>query len=382
MVKKKENRSEKERRIPTMIMRESIGHCETREEFERLVREHDSQYISWEEYIRPQLARKLLTDARLAAGCGKKVGTVTNFKKKIPTKREYVIMMAMMLGKDQEQTNTMLSRWAKYPVLYAKNPQDALWIYLLEKGGSQVPERLFREYWAVYEEEAAAYQQKIKGRRTGTVTTQIVTREVKDYAKRSVTFVAQEDQVYREMLRQHMPLYATAYDKLMQCLENHMEILSSTEGSAHKLFSQNPYFHEVYYKKMGELRKERKLPSREFLIAMGIHMNLNPYELDDLLGLAGMGPMCAKDRLEAALVFYLEELNCECPSVFYNWNTLYGQTDYYKLHDDNGAAGRIKLGPQDEQDLRLSEYIKRRMEEIGIFEEDEKKRVEEFLKML
>ena len=140
---------------------------------------------------------------------------------------------------------------------------------------------------------------------------------------------------------------------------------------------------------MRELERHHTMPSRIFLIALGIHLSMNTQQLNTMLELAGMGPLCPKDRLEGSIVFYLEELYCQIPTAFHP-NSLEVDPVAFQLQDyssqDAGNAfatpPSILLDFDDVPAERLSDYIKRRIEETNIFESDDEKAVKLFLEML
>lgn len=361
--------------IPSSIIRDQIGHCEDIEEYNNLVKQHAQHYIPWSVHICQLMSCYGVEDSAMAEGLGVSNSSITNFKKAIPTERKNIIMMALYMGLSVEKTDELLVRWAKFSRLYAKNPEDALWIYLLEKGGSKNPKLLFDAYWAVYEEERKGYY-AVAHKSSGVMQeTRIMRNEIHQYAARQCSQTAAGDMVYREMVRRHMPEYDNAHIKLMNHLERHMNFLFSTEGSANQLFQNNAYFQNQYYERMKALRRTHELPSRTFLVALALHLNLDATEIDGLLELAGMGPLCAKDRMDSALIFYLEELYSEYPSRFFNLNKLRSDTDYYGLRDADTDGTNTE---------KISDYMKRRMQELSIDEPDKKRKaqLDLLLKML
>lgn len=364
---------------PSWVHRNAIASCENEAEYEALVRDHSRLYVPWAEHVGQLRKARRLHIYEIAKGCGLADATVSTFLKKIPTKREYVIMLAAMLGMDVEQTDHLLTRWAKFQGLYAKNPEDAIWIYLLSKGGCDRPAEQFKAYHAVY-------QKELKNNRGGTSHrhTFLVKQEIAESAKRSAASAAEDDDAFIQMIRSQIPEFQAGYDKLMRYLEQQMEDARLEYGSPNEMFADNDYFRSNYYEKMRAFRKNRVLPSRTFLIVLGLRLNMDPKSIDQLLEMAGMGPMCAKDRLEGSVVFFLEELYCSCPSVFFNFKRLGTDAVYYDLHENSSDAGLIRRSDDGEgNDETLSDYIKRRMNESGIsYEGDEAERAKEFLRML
>ena len=140
---------------------------------------------------------------------------------------------------------------------------------------------------------------------------------------------------------------------------------------------------------MRDLENDHTLPSRLFLIALGIHLSMNTDQLNTMLELAGMGPLCPKDRLEGTIVFYLEELYCQFPTFFHPDSLEVDPVDFELQVYSSTDAGSAYVSPPeillDFDDIpteRLSDYIKRRIEETNIFEADDEKAVKTFLEML
>jgi hypothetical protein len=112
------------------------------------------------------------------------------------------------------------------------------------------------------------------------------------------------------------------------------------------------------------------MPDRAFLIALGLRLNMNLDKLNHMLvDLAGMGPMCPKDRVESAIIFLLEELNCNFPSFFYSPDEGVGAA-VFELRDYSSETARdaddvpaILLDHEDNPVEDLHEYVYRIMKE-------------------
>ena len=98
-----------------------------------------------------------------------------------------------------------------------------------------------------------------------------------------------------------------------------------------------------YYRRLEALRNEFEIPSRAFLIALGIHLEMNVMEIDRMLDLAGMAPLYSKDTVEGRLRFYLEMYQIENPELFAD------------------GAMDLRLGSYKEQDITLVKCIYKKM---------------------
>ena len=137
----------------TQEMNDKILQCYGRKEFEQLIKENESHFQSWEDKIGPMLdngPNGRITNEQMVKAFGLSINVVSGFRHKIPAKRRSVIMIAALLRLSVAETSDLLSRWAKFQKLYAKNPEDAIWMYILNNGGSDRPKELFEAYWKVY----------------------------------------------------------------------------------------------------------------------------------------------------------------------------------------------------------------------------------------
>ena len=278
-----------------------IGQCENQEEYEALVKENEALYAGWREHVLPMLRANDLNARKIAAGCGISQSSAALFSRKIPAKRETVIMMAMMMHLSVAETNELLTRWARFQRLYAKHPCDAIWIYLLQKGGSDEPADLFDEYYAVFQEIQRQYLASTppSSHRFATrIAFDAITCSAGEHAagENSEKTSAQQDTSFRALMEKLMPSFEDAYQGLLRYLKEFFVDIEDVEdnqvglnGAVEKhpkkrltpniLFSDKPGVLDRYYRKMRDLENEHTLPSRLFLIALGIHLSMNTDQL-------------------------------------------------------------------------------------------------------
>lgn len=307
-----------------------LTQCESRIEYEALTREHQKLYVSWKDHIRPMLSRHGLTYRMIAEGCGVSIGTARSFAEKIPARRESVIMLAMMMGLTVNETNNLLTRWARYQMLYPRNPGDAIWIYLLNEGGSSTPRKLFREYYAVYDRLKKEY---IELSDDEALDTKVV-------FVRLTSSGEEGDAQFENRIRGLLPSFRDGYRKLLDYIDSFFGDIEDEDNkrlgldrrggtrrvTPNEKFSDSSW-KDAYYRKIRALANEQIMPSRSFLIALGLRLTMNVTQMNKLLDLAGMGQLCPKDPLEGMLVFLLEELECMFPSYFHEHQSISGAFD-------------------------------------------------------
>ena len=382
------------------------GQCESVEEYESLVKEHRELYVDWKKHIAPMLHSKGLNGRKVAQGCNVSVACASKFARMIPAKRENVIMLAMMLGMNVRETDELLTRWAKFQKLYSKHPMDAIWIYLIEKGGSDRPYELFEIYRKEYDRLFRSYNDE--NNQTGKLDTKVAFETITGYAHKKIGISDLNDETFcdpdfSEMMRKLIPSFADGYRKLMDKLESYFvnveeidtkiglsDLYEKDNGkktTANIRFKGDRKWLDMYYRKIRELEKDHIIPSRTFLIALGIRLDLDAEKINELLECAGMGRLCPKDRLEGSIVFYLEEMEMQFPSYF-NPHLLavdanFETRDYNRNTDEESDLMKhITIDVNGYPDETLQEYIKRRIEESNIFDSDEQKQVRKFLELL
>lgn len=386
-------------KLDTTLFGNQQNACSDQQEYEKLVMEHMAEFVRWEQHVKPLL--EPFTDQEISDGCGVCINSANRFKHEIPAKRRSVIMLAAMLRMNVTQANELLMRWAKYQRLYPKNPEDAIWIYILRNGGSSRPKELFDRYWAVYQE---LLREPASGR--GEQATHLLAEELQN-AKRRANVPPEQDAVFRDMMRQIIPAYESGYRKLAAYIDS--QFVRLCDGQAGRLtpaekellrdnlkvtprglFRDNKHYLSTYYSRMRQLRSEHRVPERNFLISLGIRLAMSREQIDEMLELAGMASLCSKDKLESAITFYLEELFINFPSFFRD----------NPLHDGQAARVYRDLPPEQIRELgenspllrfdqdcempteKMSAYIKRRLQETNIFTADEQQTVDVFLGLL
>lgn len=393
----------------SQIYLREIGQCENKEEYEILVNENKALYVGWKEFITPLLRKNRLTAKKVSHGCNISLSSASSFNRMIPSKRENVIMLCMMLRMSVEETNSVLMRWAKFQKLYSKHPEDAIWIYLIEKGCSSTPASTFKDYWDQYIIISDNYRKQPSVH--NVLDTDIALGKVIKFAdspgNANAASSAVNDVKFKTMMEELMPSFEQGYQKLMRLIDSYFmdedrllglnelkEDHRSQKDTPNTLFRNDKKWLDLYYRKIRDLEKRHSIPSRSFLIALGLRLSLDTDQLNQLLEYAGMGTLCPKDRLEGSIVFYLEELYCQFPS-FFNPHQLHIDPEYELMNyspeydkkaekspTNKGVFPDVKLDIDYLPDENLSEYIKRRIEETNIFEKDDAKAVQKFLELL
>lgn len=299
------NNFSSEKQIPTRFFAQKIGRCESQQEFEQLVEENISYFKSWEEHINSLMKEKGLNVNIISERCGLSESTARRYLKEIPPKRKYVIEFAVLLKLSYLQTNNLLTRWAKYERLNAKNIEDAIWIFIINRKNCENPEEAFNElkerFDLLIDEIDNYYSCKLSIREKAVP---VGTRQMESKILSAQTIIE-----FENVMGELAEGFKTRNQRLLDYINN---LVNSCGNSANELFSEDVKFRNHHYQQLRNL-ENNKSTDRMYLITLGLKLNCTSDGINDLLEVAGMSPLCSKDKLESAIYFYLEDLYCKCP---------------------------------------------------------------------
>lgn len=350
----------------TKLLRDQISLAANMEAYHQIVEENAAAYPAWSRKINSLIQDAGLSEQQIATDCGVTRKTVATWRKKIPAKRLSVVALGISLGLETASINYLLDRYAHFPQLYVKNPEDAICIYLANLGKSAVdapsPFLRFAEYKAWYLQAAAQALEESKPARGATPTgtcTRFLEQELS---------VIQDKAAFQQFCLTHMGDLRGCYDKLLAYIQEHLE----PYGLSLATIDGDPVYGR-FYRHLLDIRKGRETPKREYLLALGLTLSMPPAEIDQMLALARMEGLCPKDQLEGAILFALEDLLLCYPSIANATST----AQFYALLRD--VAGTELTGPGyeelrpffsrtpgDDPELEadtLASYVKRRLEE-------------------
>lgn len=400
----------------------AITQCESQSEFEQLVNEQPHLFEdNWGDHFRElALTEYDLTPKDVAQACDISFSKAKSFFRKVPAKRIDVILLAMRMGMTVEQTNDLLVNWAKYHRLYAKNPLDVICIYLLVVGCTKEPAKMF----AAYLEQYYKLQRQFKDQASGTQEDTSIVHGMVVRKADGATLDPASDMNFFYLMRSLIPQFSRSYAKLVSFIDSFFTYLEEEDQEAihnrdlleerkktrhtgrrggtsrleqlNKRYSPNECFgsdlayRRQYYKAISDMQEKHTVPNRLFLVSLGVRLHMTVENINRMLDLAGMGPLCADDRLEAAIVYVLEEVNIQNPSIFFRPQRMGQDRAYSELQefcmtdelrrlkqhqpelDANNPIFDDIRGLERLSDQDLSEYLKWKLEDMQIFFDDSK----------
>lgn len=352
-------------KMNTLMMTNEIEKCESIDDFKKLfvdgIYKNNLSYVDWKKKFSILLKERSLTATDIANSLNISKASATRFISRIPSRRRNVIMLAMVFGMNLDETNELLVRWAKFQKLYVKNPEDAIWIYLINNKKFHMPALAFD---ALY----TKYLDTIAKDKNGTVRVDMNTHFL-DAELLRIT----NDSAFIDWMAEQLPVHKACCYKLI----TYIDALLENESINQWFGGDETLKRDKYYRKIRELKENNRVPERDFLISLGLHLKLGTGKINELLDAAGMGPLLAKDQLEGLIMFFIEELYCCYPSMFVEDDDL---SSFFLIDDDPNAMdenGQPLEFPAD----TLADYVKCHIAESGIDFKD-KERVKELLELI
>ena len=115
--------------------------------------------------------------------------------------------------------------------------------------------------------------------------------------------MAQESkEEFEQFICENAGSYEESYHKLAEFIQLFIE---AKEENVHRFVQTNslPFSYE---KMMSALRQRGECPNRTKLILLGVNLNMSLEQINYMLSLAYMKPMCAKDNLECIIMYAVE----------------------------------------------------------------------------
>lgn len=361
--------------MKTQIFRRRVENCDNKEDLFKLLQDNEDAFITWKTIFQELMQRCYNPPMhRLAQYCGVSEGTAKTWKSKVPTKRDYIIAIGMFCRLDLGEINRLLKRYAKFSELYPKNPEDAIYIFLINNNRPFIEAKKYQSLFI------DIIQKKEKRRLYG------FSSKGTNYVKNELLQARTESEFETFMLR-NADEFKSAYIKVAEYLDAYLK----AQGNANiNKFAkqQNEKVGRLYNNAYTKLKNYAIVPKRSVLLAMAINIGMTPEDIDQLLELAGMEKLCPKDRLECMVIYILEDLYINEPDNIpyeelrksknellrnkyssYIWDEF--ECDFYNLEKENlknNSSSEIAQYFSDAGELKyesIGEYVKRRLEEVA-----------------
>lgn len=285
-------------------MDRSIDRCETVADVLALLGEPEGWNAPWQDFFAALLDGSGLSYSRFAAQSGLSRNTIKAWRlgTGAPRSRDSFLKVGFGASMTPEAVSGMLSRYGGYCGLNPRDPFDAACIFCLRRrAGAGIDYR--------YADAAALYRRLLPepppADRSALSTTKLSAHLAAiDTEAAFAGFI----QAYgTELCARKLKLERFLGDFLTM---RRLEAARDGGGSLHSL--QLPARVE---KQLSALKRHGIVPRRRDLIALGLHLGMTLTEADAMLEYAGMEPLSVRDRLEAVVIYALQQLALTHPEL-------------------------------------------------------------------
>lgn len=304
----------------TIVQDIALRSCEDLEEMLNEAQNILQQHDNWKSFFYDELERKRLSINKFARVCGVSYNTVKKWTEgTLPKSRNNFIKIGLGLRYQVREINHMLNRYGKYSSLYPKSWEDAICIFTINAYLDDVSVNLVKKY----EELVLKYQMFF-----------VTTKDVSNPGEKMLGTATltnelgnmKNEQVFDEFMKNHTISFADSYGKLVKFIDDfiaavddrkELQIIGSNTATtknvfwedqdvaASSVYKRNKRFKVICDTQLSRLRRHRELPTRKNLIILGIYLDMGLEEVNILLSLANMEPLCPKDTVECFLIYTL-----------------------------------------------------------------------------
>lgn len=282
--------------VETVYMKDEIAKCEDIAELEeKILPLIKTQREQWAKKVNEIIAENKYTKSKFAELCGVSRVSVDKWcKGAIPKNREMFLKIGMAAGYDIERMNQLLQRYGRYPALYSKSLEDCVCIFVLshDYGAetinkyryilNRIKENIIRDASAEAENiSTVKFDEKLSG-------------------------VQDEDELEKFVV-ENIEIFSFSYHKFYAyvkiCINvNYQEFSSSVFDMA-----QGQEWSSSLRQCVSAIRQNKWYPTRNKIISLGLHLSMDHDQIDKMLTLAHMEPLCAKNIFESVIMFILDD---------------------------------------------------------------------------
>lgn len=283
--------------LETVIINDKILRCEDVDEFKEMVLPLiKGQQDEWKRKINSIFEEMNVTKSRFSELCGISRPSLDNWLKgALPKNRETFIRIGMVAGYSLEQMNSLLTRYGQYPALYSKSLEDCVCIFVINhyKG-----------------EEALAKYQLIMNRIKDSITRdnlESVDNVTTQKFDAKLLNVDSEDEL-DEFITDNIAMFSNAYHKLYSYIMVNIEANYIEQLYADNVFAMSEIqgWSSSLKQSVSAIKQGKWYPTRNKIISLGLHLSMDHEQLDEMLQLAHMAPLSAKNIFESVIIYILE----------------------------------------------------------------------------
>lgn len=285
--------------IDTVFIKEEISRCEDLEDLKQMVfPKLRTQQEEWARKVNEIIRENGFTKSKFADLCGVSRVSVDKWcKGSIPKNRETFLRIGMAADYSLEEMNRLLQRYGQYPALYSKSLEDCVCIYVINHG---------------YGEEAIEKYQFILNRIKESIirddSAEAVANVTTEKFDAELSKVQGEDEL-EQFITDNIAMFSNAYHKFYAYVKMNIAANYLDPAYADSIFEMAEVqgWSSSLRQCVSAIRQNKWYPTRNKIISLGLHLSMDHEQIDEMLGLAHMEPLCAKNIFESVIMFILDD---------------------------------------------------------------------------
>lgn len=283
----------------TTVLYENILYCDNLEDFRKEIMGCvQSQRVLWKDKINDIIKENGYNLTELAKLCGvSRVAVKKWCDGAIPQNRELFIRIGFAAHYELEEMNRFLKRFGCFPALYPKSLEDSVYIFVLNS--PRLPHTYHMCETLLNQIRMSIQEEDEEGECNDTVQllTELMDLETE---QEMLSFVRENSLAYKNAYRKF-------YDYIIKFIEeNSKDAVSGKRYSIHALANFQGWSSSLR-KCVSAIYKGSYFPMRRKVIALGLFLNMNLEQINTSLSLAYMEELYAKNPLESAIIYALED---------------------------------------------------------------------------
>ncbi len=280
----------------TVYIRDEISKCEDIDELkERIFPMIKTQQEQWSRKINEIISESGLTKTKFADICGVSRVAINKWcNGAIPKNRETFLRIGMAAGYGREKMDQLLQRYGQYPALYAKSLEDCVCIFVLDKNYG---EETLTKYNYILDKikENIIRDDSAEAEDMSTVLFDEKLSNVKD-----------EDEL-ENFIAENTSIFASTYQRFYAYVKMNLAAnYEDFDGSVFELAEAQDWSSSLR-QCVSAIRQNKWYPTRNKIISLGLHLSMDHDQIDEMLELAHMEPLCAKNIFESVIMFILDD---------------------------------------------------------------------------
>ena len=185
----------------------------------------------------------------------------------------------------------------QYPKLYPKSLEDCVYIYVLSKN---LGDEAYKEYDLIL----GQIKDKIK---EGSVREESPAEDTSTVFVNEKLLGIQDKDELEKFIEENSIVFSSAYYRFYAYVK--MCIKANYQGYAGSVFelAESQEWSSSLRQCVSAIRQNKWYPTRNKIISLGLHLSMDHDQIDEMLELAHMEPLCAKNIFESVVMFILDD---------------------------------------------------------------------------